>query len=71
MLSTLDRQNLKLVSVIEAYTSCLIIFHDKLVRAIILEVKIDKLYVDLVDYGIKEYISRTTVFEIPPKYVMM
>ncbi|VVC24546.1 Hypothetical protein CINCED_3A019121 [Cinara cedri] len=67
MLSTLDRQNLKLAPVIEAYTSCLIIFNNKLVRVIILEVKINKLYVDLVDYGIKKYIPRTSsVFEIPP-----
>lgn len=69
MLNTLDRRNLKLITIIEAYTSCLVFFRGKLVRAIIIEVKIDKLYLDLVDYGIKEYISRTEVFEIPPEYV--
>ncbi|XP_015365129.1 PREDICTED: uncharacterized protein LOC107162646 [Diuraphis noxia] len=65
MLNSIDRQNLKLAPVLEVYTPCLIVLHNKLVRAIILEVKIDKLYIDLVDYGIKELVPRTAVFEIP------
>jgi len=67
MLNSIDRQNLKLAPVLEVYTPCLIVLHNKLVRAIILEVKIDKLYIDLVDYGIKELVPRTAVFEIPSK----
>lgn len=67
MLNSIDRQNLKLAPVLEVYTPCLIVLRNKLVRAIILEVKIDKLYIDLVDYGIKELVPRTSVFEIPPK----
>ncbi|XP_025193812.1 uncharacterized protein LOC112593566 isoform X2 [Melanaphis sacchari] len=66
MLNSIDRQNLKLAPVLEVYTPCLIILHNKLVRAIILEVKVDQLYIDLVDYGIKELVPRTIVFEIPP-----
>ncbi|KAE9535821.1 hypothetical protein AGLY_007722 [Aphis glycines] len=65
MLNSIDRQNLKLAPVLEVYTPCLIVLRNKLVRAIILEVKIDKLYIDLVDYGLKELIPRTAVFEIP------
>lgn len=67
MLNSIDRQNLKLAPVLEVYTPCLIVVRNKLVRAIILEVKIDGLYIDLVDYGIKELIPRTAVFEIPSK----
>ncbi|XP_026804803.1 uncharacterized protein LOC113548228 [Rhopalosiphum maidis] len=65
MLNSMDRQNLKLAPVLEVYTPCLIVYHNKLVRAIILEVKIDKLYIDLVDYGVKEMVPRTAVFQIP------
>lgn len=65
MLNSIDRQNLKLAPVLEVYTPCLIVLRNKLVRAIILEIKVDKLYVDLVDYGIKELVPRTAVFEIP------
>jgi len=67
MLNSIDRQNLKLAPILEVYTPCLIVLRNKLVRAIILEVKIDKLYIDLVDYGVKELVSRTAVFEIPSK----
>jgi len=67
MLNSIDRHNLKLAPVLEVYTPCLIVLRNKLVRAIILEVKIDQLYIDLVDYGIKELVPRTAVFEIPPK----
>lgn len=67
MLNSIDRQNLKLAPVLEVYTPCLIVLCNKLVRAIILEVKIDKLYIDLVDYGVKELVPRTSVFEIPSK----
>jgi len=67
MLNSIDRQNLKLAPVLEVYTPCLIVLRSKLVRAIILEVKIDQLYIDLVDYGIKELVPRTAVFEIPSK----
>lgn len=69
MLNSMDRQNLKLAPVLDVFTPCLIVLQNKLVRAIILEVTIDRLYIDLVDYGIREYVSRTVVFEIPPKYV--
>lgn len=69
MLNSMDRQNLKLAPVLDVFTPCLIVLQKKLVRAIILEVTIDRLYIDLVDYGIREYVSRTVVFEIPPKYV--
>ncbi|XP_029344615.1 uncharacterized protein LOC100572451 isoform X2 [Acyrthosiphon pisum] len=65
MLNSIDRQNLKLAPVLEVYTPCLIVLRNKLVRAIILEVKIDQLYIDLVDYGVKELVPRTAVFEIP------
>lgn len=68
MLNALDRQNLKLITIIEPYTSCLVFFHGKLVRAIIIDAQIDKLYLDLVDYGIKAYVSRAEVFQLPPKY---
>lgn len=71
MLNAIDRQNLKLAPVLEVYTCCLIILFNKLVRAIILEVKIDELYVDLVDFGRREFIRRTAVFEIPSKYIIM
>lgn len=71
MLDSIDRQNLKLVPVLDVHTSCLIIFCNELVRAIILEVKIERLYIDLVDYGIKTTVPRTAVFEIPSKYVLM
>lgn len=71
MLNAIDRQNLKLAPVLEVYTSCLIILFNKLVRAIILEVKINELYVDLVDFGRREFVPRTAVFEIPSKYVIM
>lgn len=67
MLDSIDRHNLKLAPVLDVYTTCLIVFREKLVRAIILEIKIDKLFVDLVDYGIREFVPRTTVFEIPLK----
>jgi len=68
MLNSIDRHNLKLTSVIEVYTPCLIVFHNKLVRAIILDVQIDSLFIDLVDYGVRHFVPRTSVFEIPPKY---
>jgi len=71
ILNSLDRQQLKLVPALEVFTPCLIVLRNKLVRAIILEVKIEKLYVDLIDYGIRESVSRTAVFEIPSKYVMI
>lgn len=71
MLNSLDRQNLKLTPVLEVFTPCLIILRNELVRAIILDVKIDRLYIDLVDYGIREFVPRTIVFEIPSKYVIL
>lgn len=40
-------------------------------RAIILEVEVDKLYVDLVDLGRKDFVPRTSVFEMPSKYYMI
>lgn len=57
--------------VLEVYSLCLIVFCNKLVRAIILEVEIDKLYIDLVDFGRKEFVPRSSVFEIPPKYIII
>lgn len=71
MLNSIDRQNLKLTPVLEVYTPCLIVFHNKLVRVIILDVQIDNLFVDMVDYGIRSSIPRTSVFEIPPKYAVL
>lgn len=67
-MNSLDRHNLRLAPVVEVYTPCLIVLRNKIVRAIILEVKIDTLFIALVDYGIRETIPRTAVFEVPPKY---
>lgn len=66
-MNSLDRHDLKLAPVLEVFTPCLIVVRNKLVRAIILEVKIDGLFIALVDYGIKETVPRTAVFEVPPK----
>lgn len=71
MLNSLDRQNLKLAPVLEVFTPCLIILRNELVRAIILDIQIDRLYVDLVDYGIREFVPKTIVFEIPSRYVII
>lgn len=69
LLDSIDRQNLKLMPILDVHTPCLIILNNELVRAIILEVKIETLYIDLVDYGLKTSVPRTAVFEIPFKYV--
>lgn len=49
------------------FTPCLIILRNELVRAIILDVKFNGLYIYLIDYGIREFVPRTVVFEIPSK----
>lgn len=53
------------------YTPCLIVLRKQLVRAIVLEVHVNSLYVDLVDYGYRYSIPRTAAFEMPLKYVLI
>ncbi|XP_050546738.1 uncharacterized protein LOC126908583 [Daktulosphaira vitifoliae] len=65
MLQSIDRQNLVLSPVLEVHTPCLILVQNKFARAVILDVKINGLLVDLIDYGIHEFVLRTTVFQIP------
>lgn len=69
LLNSVTRHNLKLAPILEVYSPCLIIYRNKLARAMILEVKINSLYVDLVDYGIREFVPRTNIFEVPDVYV--
>lgn len=70
-MTSINRQSLKLAPFLEVFTPCLILLRNKLARAVILEVKISSLYVDLVDYGVREYIPRSNIFEIPAKYVLI
>ncbi|XP_050421406.1 uncharacterized protein LOC126833881 [Adelges cooleyi] len=69
-LNAIDREQLVLAPVLEVHTPCLILVRNtnKLARAIILEVKINSLLVDLIDYGLREYVPRTTVFKIPSNF---
>lgn len=69
ILKSVERKNLKLVPILEVHTPCLVIIRGVLVRAIILKVEIDQLLIDLIDYGIRESVPRTEVFEIPSKYI--
>lgn len=65
MLQSIDRQNLVLSPTLEVHTPCLIFIQNEFVRAVILDVKIDGLMVDLIDYGIREFVLRSAVFQIP------